>query len=271
MQTITNVFNRHEIKYILNETQYTQVMEGIRDHMIPDPHGESTICNIYYDTPDDRLVRKSLEGPVYKEKIRLRSYGTAKEDSIVFLELKKKYQGIVYKRRIELPEQTACDYMGGVLSFPELLLQMGQESSPQIAGEIEQFKQFYHQLEPAVYLSYDRSAFFSEEDSSLRITFDQNIRWRKERIRRTAALPGQSSSGDQDSDLSSCVACRSPLQSRGTAFRLLQVRKSVSNQFIEKSRPQLHETASVESKTTTGKCQNQYGIRKLKQKGRIYP
>ena len=166
-------------------------MEGIRDHMIPDPHGESTICNIYYDTPDDRLVRKSLEGPVYKEKIRLRSYGTAKEDSIVFLELKKKYQGIVYKRRIELPEQTACDYMGGVLSFPELLLQMGQESSPQIAGEIEQFKQFYHQLEPAVYLSYDRSAFFSEEDSSLRITFDQNIRWRKERIRLTEDPEGE--------------------------------------------------------------------------------
>ena len=161
MQYITHVFNRHEIKYMITQEQYRKLLDGIRDYMLPDPHGESTICNIYYDTPDDRLVRKSLEGPVYKEKIRLRSYGTAKDDSIVFLELKKKYQGIVYKRRIELPEHAASDYMKGTLSFQEMLTKMHQGSSPQIAEEIEQFKQFYHDLSPAVYLSYDRSAFFS--------------------------------------------------------------------------------------------------------------
>ena len=191
MQYITHVFNRHEIKYMITQEQYRKLLDGIRDYMLPDPHGESTICNIYYDTPDDRLVRKSLEGPVYKEKIRLRSYGTAKDDSIVFLELKKKYQGIVYKRRIELPEHAASDYMKGTLSFQEMLTKMHQGSSPQIAEEIEQFKHFYHDLRPAVYLSYDRSAFFSEEDDSLRITFDDNIRWRKERMSLTEDAEGE--------------------------------------------------------------------------------
>ena len=191
MQAITHVFNRHEIKYILNEAQYQEVMDGIRDRMIPDPHGESTVCNIYYDTPDDRLVRKSIEGPVYKEKIRLRSYGTPKEDSIVFLELKKKYQGIVYKRRIELSEQAANDYMQGTMPLPQLLENITEGSSPQIAKEIDSFKNFYGSLQPSVYLSYDRLAFFSQEDESLRITFDQNIRYRKDRLKLTEDQDGQ--------------------------------------------------------------------------------
>ncbi|MBO4888504.1 MAG: polyphosphate polymerase domain-containing protein [Firmicutes bacterium] len=191
MQEITHVFNRHEIKYILDEAQYQEVMDGIGDHMIPDPHGRSTVCNIYYDTPDDRLVRRSLEGPVYKEKIRLRSYGTAKEDSIVFLELKKKYHGIVYKRRIELPEHSANEYMQGSMPLSKLLESMTEGSSPQIAREIDSFKTFYGSLQPSVYLSYDRSAFYSQEDESLRITFDQNIRYRKDRLKLTEDQDGE--------------------------------------------------------------------------------
>ena len=95
------------------------------------------------------------------------------------------------KRRIELPEHAASDYMKGTLSFQEMLAKMHQGSSLQIAEEIEQFKQFYHDLSPAVYLSYDRSAFFSEEDDSLRITFDHNIRWRKERMSLTEEAKGE--------------------------------------------------------------------------------
>ena len=101
MKNIINVFERHEIKYMITDEQREKILKGLEGRMIPDPHGESAICNVYYDTPDFRLIRRSLEKPKYKEKIRLRSYGTPGENTIVFLELKKKYKGVVYKRRID--------------------------------------------------------------------------------------------------------------------------------------------------------------------------
>ena len=97
-----SIFKRHELKYLVSAEQREFIESKFARYMIPDEHGESTICNIYYDTPDFRLIRRSLEKPVYKEKLRLRSYGTASKDEKVFLELKKKYKGIVYKRRISL-------------------------------------------------------------------------------------------------------------------------------------------------------------------------
>ena len=183
MKNIINVFERHEIKYMITDEQREQIMRGLEGRMIPDPHGVSTICNVYYDTPDFRLIRRSLEKPKYKEKIRMRSYGTPGEDTIVFLELKKKYKGIVYKRRIELPEKSAEEYMAGKISMSELMSVMTKEASPQIVSELEYFKNHYEGLGSAVYLNYDRCAYFSEEDESLRITFDRNIQWRTDRVR----------------------------------------------------------------------------------------
>ena len=101
----TAVFQRHEVKYLINDAQRAQLTEVLKAHTIPDPHGESTICNIYYDTPDFRLIRRSLEKPAYKEKLRTRSYGPAAQDQTIFVELKKKYDSVVYKRRIEMPQQ----------------------------------------------------------------------------------------------------------------------------------------------------------------------
>lgn len=89
-----SIFKRHELKYLVNAEQRELIESAFEQYMVPDEHGESTICNIYYDTPDFRLIRRSLEKPVYKEKLRLRSYGTASGDKNVFLELKKKYKGI---------------------------------------------------------------------------------------------------------------------------------------------------------------------------------
>ena len=182
MKNIINVFERHEIKYMITDEQREKILKGLEGRMIPDPHGESTICNVYYDTPDFRLIRRSLEKPKYKEKIRLRSYGTPGENTIVFLELKKKYKGVVYKRRIELPEKSAEEYMAGKLSVDELMKVIAGESCPQIVKELDYFRQFYANLKPEVYLCYDRSAYFSEEDDSLRITFDKNIRWRTDNV-----------------------------------------------------------------------------------------
>ncbi len=192
MKNIINVFERHEIKYMITDEQRKQILRGLEGRMIPDPHGESTICNVYYDTPDFRLIRRSLEKPKYKEKIRLRSYGTPGDDTIVFLELKKKYKGVVYKRRIELPEKSAEKYMAGKMDVSELMKVMDSGSCPQIVSELDYFRKFYGDLKPNVYLCYDRCAYFSEEDENLRITFDRSIRWRTDKVSLTKGPGGKS-------------------------------------------------------------------------------
>ena len=166
-------FHRMEKKYLLTLPVFEGFFEQIRPHIQPDEYGKSTICNIYYDTPDFRLIRRSLEKPVYKEKLRLRSYGTASKDEKVFLELKKKYKGIVYKRRISLNYDEAQEILENGERLPE---------NSQIAKEINYFLDFYGDIFPAVYLCYDRTAYFGADDSDLRITFDRNIRWRTEDI-----------------------------------------------------------------------------------------
>lgn len=175
-----NTFERKEIKFLVTAAQRKALEKAFPLRMKLDAHGESTICNIYYDTLDFRLIRRSIEKPVYKEKLRLRSYGQANADSTTFLELKKKYKGIVYKRRIELPEKTAVRYMNGG----------AMPTDSQIMKEIDYCKQFYGGLVPAVYLAYDRTAYFSTEDENLRITFDRNIRFRTDHIDLTESTDG---------------------------------------------------------------------------------
>ena len=104
-------FERRELKYRITDAQRAALEAAFGARMVPDEHGESTICNIYYDTADYRLIRASLEKPAYKEKLRLRSYGATEPGGEVFLELKKKYKGIVYERRITLPEDAAGDFI----------------------------------------------------------------------------------------------------------------------------------------------------------------
>ena len=153
------IFERHEMKFLLNMKQRRFLENAIQGRMRPDEHGESTICNIYYDTPDYLLVRRSLEGPVYKEKIRMRSYGPAYGSDSVFLELKKKYKGVVYKRRISIPLDEAEAYMHHRIPMP---------SDSQIGREIDWFCHSYGDLIPAAHISYDRNAWFDRFDPELR-------------------------------------------------------------------------------------------------------
>ena len=139
----------------------------MRQYMVGDEHGKSTICNIYYDTPDYLLIRRSLDKPVYKEKLRVRSYGVAKADTPVFVELKKKYDDVVYKRRIELPEFQAVDFLQKRIASLD----------SQIAKEINYALDFYKTLQPTVHLSYKREAYFGKTED-LRITFDSEILFR---------------------------------------------------------------------------------------------
>jgi hypothetical protein len=137
--------------------------------MIVDEYGEADICNIYFDTPSHLLIRNSLEKPVYKEKLRLRSYGTPQEGDKVYIELKKKYKGIVYKRRVKLELSEAEQY---------LYYNRPMEQPTQITKEIDWFLHFYQNTTPAMYISYQRIAMYGKETPELRVTFDRNILWR---------------------------------------------------------------------------------------------
>lgn len=195
-------FERREIKYRITDAQRAALESAFAARMVPDEHGESTICNIYYDTPDYRLIRASLEKPAYKEKLRLRSYGIAAPGGEVFLELKKKYKGIVYKRRITLPEDAASEFLAGRAPLGE---------HGQIGREIEYFAAFYGSLRPAVHLSYERSAWFSRSDRDLRVTFDRHIRFRCEDVSLTAPAGGRSLQSEGESLMEIKAAAALPL------------------------------------------------------------
>ncbi len=165
------VFERIEKKYLLTPQQYRALSAELAPHMEPDAYGRYSIGNLYYDTEDYALVRRSLEKPVYKEKLRLRSYGVPGEEDTVFLELKKKYRGVVYKRRVDLPLSAARAYLAG---GP---LPVCRADQSQILAEIDYFRRFYRP-EAKVYLAYDREAYFDPDHPELRITFDRGIRWR---------------------------------------------------------------------------------------------
>lgn len=168
-----NVFKRVEKKYLIDEDTYIKLEQKIKDHIVPDEYGQSTICNIYYDTPDKRLIRTSLEKPVYKEKFRVRSYGTASCESTVFVELKKKYKGVVYKRRTGMTLEQSDEFINK---------QVFTNKNHQIQKEINYFLNFYKGIAPAMFISYDRVAYYGKDNPDLRITFDKNIIYREEEL-----------------------------------------------------------------------------------------
>ena len=166
------VFNRYEKKYIIPKEIYLELRERIKDRIVEDEYGLSTICNIYYDTYDKGLIRKSIDKPIYKEKLRIRSYGVPNQDSKVFVEIKKKYNKVVNKRRISLKLSDAYDLVEkGVL--PEI---NDDYHNRQILSELEFFLKQY-ELEKSIYLAYDRIAMKSLTED-FRLTFDSNIRSR---------------------------------------------------------------------------------------------
>ena len=167
-QNIQRCFQRYEKKYLLNPEQYQKIRAGLAPYMEADEHGRYTICNLYYDTPDFQLIRASLDKPVYKEKLRMRSYGVPADGDSVFVELKKKYKGVVYKRRTVLEAGEALDYLAGRCS---------PRAKDQICREIDWFLGRYHPV-PQVFIAYDREALAGLEDRVLRVTFDIDLRWR---------------------------------------------------------------------------------------------
>ncbi len=175
------VFNRYEKKYFVTDEQLQRVLAAIEEHMTPDKHnrtgGTYSISNIYYDTPDDYLIRTSLTHPSYKEKLRLRTYGIPGKSDEAFLEIKKKVEGLVNKRRTSISLTDAYGFMeekGAVL--PAVY------TNPQVIKELL-FMVNRYELMPKVMIAYDRLAFFEKGNPDLRISFDTNIRGRRNDLR----------------------------------------------------------------------------------------
>ena len=168
---IQTVFKRYEIKYMITLEQKAKVLEAMKPYMKLDKYGRTTIRNIYYDTDTYLLIRRSIEKPAYKEKLRIRSYGRAEPNSTVFVELKKKYKHVVYKRRISLPEKGAMEWLSGECHC---------EKYTQISEEVDYFLDYYKTLHPAVFLSYEREAFYANDGSDFRVTFDDTILCRQD-------------------------------------------------------------------------------------------
>lgn len=164
-------FERKEAKYLINLEQFNIIKKEVVKYLDEDKYYKSSVRNIYYDTPSYLLIRKSIEKPVYKEKLRIRSYGINSKDDIVFLELKKKYKGVVYKRRVELTYSDALLVLSGI----------DINNDQQVIKEIKQFIKFYQDIGPKLYLSYDRYSYKSK-DKSIRITFDYNILYRLDNL-----------------------------------------------------------------------------------------
>ena len=160
-------FKRYEKKYLLTAAQYERIRARLDAYIEPDEFFSSTVCSLYYDTGDFELIRRSIDAPVYKEKLRVRAYNVPAPDGTVFVELKKKYDGVVYKRRITTEAREAAPFLAGAVP----------NGHGQIGQELLWFQQRYG-AKPRVFIAYDRLAFAGIDDSELRITFDTNLRWR---------------------------------------------------------------------------------------------
>ncbi|MBR0356326.1 MAG: polyphosphate polymerase domain-containing protein [Clostridia bacterium] len=164
----TYIFKRVERKYLLDEVTKKRLLHRMQGKLLLDEYGKSTICSLYLDTPDHRIIRDSIDADAYKEKLRLRSYGTPRLDSTVYLELKKKFEGVVYKRRVSLSLADAKSY----------LIDGKRPEDTQIWREIDYAMEFYGWPKPAMLIAYEREAYAWTEDPSFRVTFDSTPRAR---------------------------------------------------------------------------------------------
>ena len=197
MAKYSDVFERKEIKHVINATQHRQLEEALEGRMEIDAYGRSQITSIYYDTPRWEIIERSLDKPVYKEKLRVRIYGypTDATTDEAFVEVKKKYKGIVYKRRVRMTLAAAQAYFDGVpyedaicaypLADPEAAAEALSFRSLQIAREIDRFREFHGPLVPSMGIAVQRSAFVpilgavnDFATSDLRITVDEDVRYR---------------------------------------------------------------------------------------------
>lgn len=179
------VFKRYELKYILDSAQYAAIKAEIEKRLCPDEFGRNTVQSLYYDTPDNRLIRASIEKPAFKEKLRVRCYNLNDDDKNVYVEMKRKYDGVVYKRRIACKEGDVAALLNGEAQTDS------KTQTSQIGKELDYFVRFYRNLVPKILILCEREAFCDKE-SDLRVTFDENIRYRADDLDFYSSLGGES-------------------------------------------------------------------------------
>lgn len=188
MATAGDTFERKEKKYLITSAQCVAIKRGLATHMRLDDFGATRIDSLYLDTPDRHLICRSLEKPLYKEKLRIRSYGAFSEADVVYVEIKKKFKGIVYKRRVRMSAQGARQYCCGQMTYEQAQATFPVTSNPkkdltagkiQIAREIDAFFHRYEGLRPSMVISCLREAWCpltsDSPDCVDRITFDEDI------------------------------------------------------------------------------------------------
>jgi len=161
-----SIFRRQEIKFVLDTEKLEPLHSAMTEKIPPDKFPQYLVQSIYFDTPNWDIIRMSIEKPVYKEKLRLRCYGVPGEDTEMYLELKKKYRGVVNKRRIAFPMQELNK---------KTAKEIAADDETQIGRELDYYLQ-NHAVEERVHISYNRHAFAGED--GLRITLDTDIRFR---------------------------------------------------------------------------------------------
>ena len=230
-------FNRYEVKYLITKEQQQKILSVIERYLDPDKYPHTIIQSLYLDTDTYLLIRRSIEKPTYKEKIRLRSYGVVKEDDKIFLELKKKSEKIVFKRRIKIT-QKEC-FSGLNTNFIN--------ADSQIGKEINYFINFYGKLKPAMLLIYERDAFI-DNNSDLRITFDSNVKYRNYDLSLDKGLYGTPLINENQLLMEVKSSINFPLwlvrmlsQERiyktsfskyGTAYKILQLEKEKQEEYV---------------------------------------
>lgn len=187
-----DVFQRVERKYLLSQEQYLAFNAACSGMLEDEPYGHSMISSLYYDTPQFAMINRSLEKPLYKEKLRVRAYGVPGPQDEVYVELKKKFDGIVYKRRVGMTREGAEAYMAGLsyekamaafpFADPELQNQAYSQRSIQIAREIDACRSRWPRLRPSIMTIVRRDALHATDDSGVRLTFDHEARWRDDRL-----------------------------------------------------------------------------------------
>lgn len=235
---VQHTFERVEKKFVLTRKQYEAVFPVVEKNMDKDIYGQYTISNLYYDTPIYDLVRRSIEKPVYKEKFRIRSYGVPEPEDHVFAEIKKKYKGIVYKRRV-------ADTYEEVEAFIKGRKELGSDF--QIQREIQWFLNMY-KPEARVYIGYDRIAYAGRAGEDIRVTFDENIRYRETELDLCAGTHG------------------SPVLTEDLIVMEVKVPKVIPLWFVKAlSENQIYS----HSFSKYGTCYQNYLLPKLFQKGKI--
>lgn len=162
------IFKRYEKKYRLTKEEKDAFLSRISNKLVPDKHGVNTVCSLYLDTPDYLLIRNSIDAISYKEKLRIRSYGVPNDEKKLFFEIKKKFKGVVYKRRVSMSLDEVFEYLDS--GVPPM--------DTQIMREIDYLMRFYRQPKPDVCILCEREAYFLSENENVRLTFDNNLRYR---------------------------------------------------------------------------------------------